>query len=177
MARYLGSCRPCCSAIQKRGDIAVDAMSEFVMGTGLDYQPLRCSFQDISQHLFLRALPFTFAIDRMVSLFRLLNPVRRCCSFFDAIVFLAAITSELAIAPVIFIPLAKSLGREASGYCNFLTRNVINGMCNKLSCAALRSTPFKRVCSGLSFSAIVASSPITKCLPFMTALGSLMTRQ
>ena len=115
MTRYLGSCKPCCSAMQNRGDITVVVMSEFVIGTGLDSQPLRCSFHDIPQHFSLMTFSLPFVIERKMFLFRRLNPVRRCLSFFDAIVFLAAITFELAIVPVISTPLVKSLGRDVSG--------------------------------------------------------------
>ena len=114
MTLYFGSCSPCCSAMQKRGDITVRRMSDCVTGSGLVSHPFSRSFHEIPHHLFLMVWFVVLVMARMMLRLLRRRPPWRLSNFLVDGVALVAMAFGFAIVPVISMPLAKSPGRGLS---------------------------------------------------------------
>ena len=130
ITRYLGSCVPCCSLMQNRGDITVNVLSCCVTGDGLDNQPFLYSSIDMSQHFCLSIMSFVRDIWRRISRFRVTRSRRSLVTPIEGSVTLLVSVLEGSIFPAMFIPFNRSRGKFLSEYPRCLMRNMISGMFN-----------------------------------------------
>ena len=84
------------------------------MGTGLDIRPFLRSIHDNSKHFVRIAGCLVFASERSMRLLRVLNLSFSVANRFVAFVARCARTWDIAIVPVILMPLARSDGKDLS---------------------------------------------------------------